>query len=103
MLLYFVFVWESARPQRHMKTSKDSSRRGRALPAWICGLAFISANLGAQEVIGMGRRAPNTASKLLISTDRRIPAMIFVGIFMMPFYYGSKCRSVPKFSPPALR
>ena len=68
------------------------------LPAWICGLAFISANLGAQEVIGMGA----SGAKYGIATSHfywigAIPAMVFVGIFMMPFYYGSKARSVPEF------
>ena len=55
MLLYFVFVLGIGFAlKRYMKTSKDFFQAGRALPAWICGLAFISANLGAQEVIGMG-------------------------------------------------
>ena len=55
MLLYFGFVVGigfALKPK--MKTSKDFLQAGRALPAWICGLAFLSANLGAQEVIGMG-------------------------------------------------
>jgi solute:Na+ symporter, SSS family len=81
-----------------MKTSKDFFQAGRALPAWICGLAFISANLGAQEVIGMGA----SGAKYGLETCQfygigAIPAMVFVGIFMMPFYYGSKARSVPEF------
>ena len=55
MVLYFVFVLGIGFAlKRYMKTSKDFFQAGRALPAWICGLAFISANLGAQEVIGMG-------------------------------------------------
>ena len=55
MILYFVFVLGIGFAlKRYMKTSKDFFQAGRALPAWICGLAFISANLGAQEVIGMG-------------------------------------------------
>ncbi|HEX3374872.1 MAG TPA: sodium:solute symporter family protein, partial [Edaphobacter sp.] len=71
---------------------------GRSIPAWVCGLAFISANLGAQEVIGMGA----SGAKYGIITSHfywigAIPAMIFVGIFMMPFYYGSKARSVPEY------
>ena len=95
MLLYFVFVLGIGFAlKRFMKTSKDFLQAGRSLPAWICGLAFISANLGAQEVIGMG------ASGIVISQFYwigAIPAMIFVGVFMMPFYYGSKARSVPEF------
>jgi SSS family solute:Na+ symporter len=99
MLLYFVFVLGIGFAlKRHMKTSKDFFQAGRALPAWICGLAFISANLGAQEVIGMGA----SGAKYGLETAHfygigAIPAMIFVGVFMMPFYYGSKARSVPEF------
>jgi SSS family solute:Na+ symporter len=99
MLLYFVFVLGIGFAlKRHMKTSKDFFQAGRALPAWVCGLAFISANLGAQEVIGMGA----SGAKYGLETCHfygigAIPAMIFVGIFMMPFYYGSKARSVPEF------
>lgn len=99
MLLYFVFVLGIGFAlKRYMKTSKDFFQAGRALPAWICGLAFMSANLGAQEVIGMGA----SGAKYGIATSHfywigAIPAMIFVGIFMMPFYYGSKARSVPEF------
>src|SRR6202034_930210 len=84
--------------KRHMKTSTDFFLSGRALPAWVCGLAFISANLGAQEVIGMAA----SGAKYGIATSHfywigAIPAMVFVGVFMMPFYYGSKARSVPEF------
>ena len=69
MLLYFVFVLGIGFAlKRYMKTSKDFFQAGRALPAWICGLAFISANLGAQEVIGMGARARSTALRQRTST-----------------------------------
>src|SRR5664279_5883683 len=99
MLLYFAFVLcIGFALKRHMKTSKDFFQAGRALPAWICGLAFISANLGAQEVIGMGA----SGAKYGLETAHfygigAIPAMLFVGIFMMPFYYGSRARSVPEY------
>jgi len=99
MLVYFVFVlgigfWL----RRSIRTSTDFFLSGRSLPAWITGLAFISANLGAQEVIGMGA----SGAKYGISTSHfywigAIPAMVFVGIFMMPFYYGSRARSVPEY------
>jgi len=84
--------------KRHMKTSTDFFLSGRALPAWVCGLAFISANLGAQEVIGMAA----SGAKYGIATSHfywigAIPAMVFVGVFMMPFYYGSRARSVPEY------
>src|SRR5262249_52335879 len=99
MLVYFVFVlgigfWL----RRSVRTSTDFFLSGRSLPAWVTGLAFISANLGAQEVIGMGA----SGAKYGISTSHfywvgAIPAMVFVGIFMMPFYYGSRARSVPEY------
>ncbi len=99
LILYFVFVlgigWAL---RRYMKTSTDFFLSGRSIPAWITGLAFISANLGAQEVIGMGA----SGAQYGIMTSHfywvgAIPAMVFVGIFMMPFYYGSKARSVPEY------
>jgi solute:Na+ symporter, SSS family len=99
MLVYFVFVLGIGFAlKRYMRTSNDFFLAGRSIPAWICGLAFISANLGAQEVIGMGA----SGAKYGIATSHfywigAIPAMVFVGIFMMPFYYGSKARSVPEF------
>jgi SSS family solute:Na+ symporter len=99
MAVYFVFVlgigfWLT----KSIKTSTDFFLSGRSIPAWITGLAFISANLGAQEVIGMGA----SGAKYGIMTSHfywvgAIPAMVFVGIFMMPFYYGSKVRSVPEY------
>src|SRR5262245_21875297 len=99
MAIYFVFVlgigfWLKS----SIKTSTDFFLSGRSIPAWITGLAFISANLGAQEVIGMGAMG----AKYGIATSHfywigAIPAMVFVGIFMMPFYYGSKVRSVPEY------
>ena len=71
---------------------------GRQIPAWITGLAFLSANLGALEVMGM---AANGAKYGLLTNHfywvGAIPAMVFVGVFMMPFYYGSKARSVPEY------
>ncbi len=99
MLVYFVFVLGiGIALKRFMKTSSDFFLAGRSIPAWICGLAFISANLGAQEVIGMGA----SGAKYGIATSHfywigAIPAMVFVGVFMMPFYYGSRARSVPEY------
>jgi SSS family solute:Na+ symporter len=96
---YFVFVLGIGFAlKRYTKTSSDFFLSGRAIPAWIAGLAFISANLGAQEVIGMAA----SGAKYGIMTSHfywvgAIPAMVFVGIFMMPFYYGSKARSVPEY------
>jgi SSS family solute:Na+ symporter len=99
MLVYFVFVLGIGFAlKRYMRTSNDFFLAGRSIPAWVCGLAFISANLGAQEVIGMGASGAKygiiTSHFYLIGA---IPAMVFVGVFMMPFYYGSKARSVPEY------
>ena len=99
MLVYFAFVLGIGFAlKRYMRTSSDFFLAGRSIPAWVCGLAFISANLGAQEVIGMGA----SGAKYGIITSHfywigAIPAMLFVGLFMMPFYYGSKARSVPEY------
>src|ERR1700712_817044 len=99
LALYFAFVlgigWVL---KKHQKTSSDYFESGRSLPAWICALGFIGANLGAQEVMGMAA----SGAKYGIATSHfywigAIPAMVFVGIFMMPFYYGSKARSVPEY------
>src|SRR5438552_11283178 len=99
MLVYFVFVLGIGFAlKRYMKTSTDFFLSGRSIPAWITGLAFISANLGAQEVLGMGA----SGAKYGIATSHfywvgAIPAMVFLGVFMMPFYYGSRARSVPEY------
>jgi solute:Na+ symporter, SSS family len=99
MAVYFAFVlgigWGLRRSTR---TATDFFLSGRALPAWVTGLAFLSANLGAQEVIGMSA----SGAKYGIATSHfywvgAIPAMVFVGVFMMRFYYGSHARSVPEY------
>jgi len=84
--------------KRYMKTSADFFMSGRSIPAWVTGLAFLSANLGALELVGMA----GSGAKYGIMTCHfywvgAIPAMVFLGIFMMPFYYGSKARSVPEY------
>jgi len=99
MAVYFVFVLGiGVVLKRQTRTSTDFFLAGRSIPAWVCGLAFLSANLGAQEVIGMAA----SGAKYGIATSHfywigAIPAMVFVGIFMMPFYYGSRARSVPEY------
>ena len=99
MAVYFAFVLGiGVVLRRYVKNSSDFFLAGRSLPAWICGLAFLSANLGAQEVIGMAA----SGAKYGIATSHfywigAIPAMVFVGVFMMPFYYGSRARSVPEY------
>ena len=81
-----------------MRNSAEFLTAGRHIPAWTAGLAFLSANLGAQEMIGMAA----SGAKYGIATSHfywvgAIPAMVFVGVFMMPFYYGSRARSVPEY------
>ncbi len=99
MIIYFGFVlgigWAL---KKYMKNATDFLEAGRSLPAWITGLAFISANLGALEVMGMAA----SGAKYGMATVHfywigAVPAMIFLAIFMMPFYYGSKARSVPEY------
>ena len=96
---YFVFVLGIGFVlKRYMRTSSDFFLSGRLIPTWVAGLAFLSANLGAQEVIGMAA----SGAKYGIMTSHfywvgAIPAMVFVAVFMMPFYYGSKARSVPEY------
>src|SRR3954469_12504341 len=97
--LYFVFVLGiGIVAKRSVSTSLDFFLSGRSLPAWVTGLAFISANLGAVEIIGMSANGANfgipTVHYFWIGA---VPAMLFLGVVMMPFYYGSKVRSVPEF------
>ena len=97
--LYFAFVlgvgWYA---KRGVSTSIEFFLSGRSLPAWVTGLAFISANLGAVEIMGMSA----TGAQYGMPTMHyfwvgAVPAMLFLGVVMMPFYYGSKVRSVPEF------
>jgi SSS family solute:Na+ symporter len=99
LIVYFGFVLGIGFAlKRSMKGSGDFFLSGRSIPAWVTGLAFLSANLGAQEVIGMAA----SGAKYGLMTSHfywvgAIPAMVFLAIFMMPFYYGSKARSVPEY------
>ncbi len=81
-----------------MKSSEDFFLSGRSLPSWVTGLAFVGANLGALEILGMGANAAQYGiMQAHFYWIGAIPAMVFVAIFMMPFYYGSKTHSVPGF------
>src|SRR3954464_12522400 len=97
--LYGVFVLGIGfAVRRRISGSSDFLLAGRSIPAWVAGLAFLSANLGAQELIGMSA----SGAKYGIMTAHfywigAVPAMLFVGVFMMPFYYGSRARSVPEY------
>jgi hypothetical protein len=99
LAIYFGFVlgigW---RLRKSVESSRDFLTAGRSVPVWITSLAFLAANLGAQEVIGMSA----SGAKYGIMTAHfywigAVPAMLFVGVFMMPFYYGSRARSVPEY------
>ena len=99
LALYFACVlgigW---RLRKKVHSSGDFLLSGRSVPVWITSLAFLAANLGAQELIGMSA----SGAKYGIMTAHfywigAVPAMLFVGVFMMPFYYGSRARSVPEY------
>ncbi|WP_431971140.1 sodium:solute symporter family protein [Nocardia sp. bgisy134] len=97
--LYFVFVLGiGLLARQRVSSSIDFFLSGRSLPAWVTGLAFISANLGAVEIMGMSANGAEygfpTFHYFWIGA---VPAMLFLGVVMMPFYYGSKVRSVPEF------
>src|SRR4051794_6837943 len=99
IFVYFVVVLGIGfGAKRYIKTSLDYFLAGRSLPAWITGLAFVSANLGALELLG---QAANGAQYGIAGVHfywiGAIPAMVFLGLVMMPFYYGSKVRSVPEY------
>ena len=99
LVIYFVAVLGIGfLAKRLIKTSLDYFLSGRSLPAWITGLAFISANLGALEILGM---AANGAQYGMATVHfywiGAVPAMVFLGLVMMPFYYGAKVRSVPEY------
>ena len=99
LVIYFAFVlgigWMA---KKKITSSSDFLTSRHSVPVWITSLAFIAANLGAQEMIGMCA----SGAKYGIMTAHfywlgAVPAMVFVGVFMMPFYYGSKARSVPEY------
>ena len=97
--VYFLFVIGiGVLARRSVSSSLDFFLSGRSLPAWVTGLAFISANLGAVEIIGMSANGANYGIPTMhYFWVGAVPAMLFLGVVMMPFYYGSKVRSVPEF------
>jgi solute:Na+ symporter, SSS family len=99
LIIYFAFVIiVGVLLRRGVKTGHSFLTSSRSVPGWVAGLAFLSANLGAQEVIGV---AASGAKYGFMTTHfywlGAVPAMVFVGVFMLPFYYGSKARSVPEY------
>src|SRR5262245_60238200 len=97
-MYFFVVLGIGVLARRQISDSVDFFLSGRSLPAWVTGLAFISANLGAVEIMGMSANGAQfgmpTAHYFWVGA---VPAMLFLGVVMMPFYYGSKVRSVPEF------
>lgn len=97
ILIYFAFVlgigWYL---KRFTKSEEDFFLAGRKNSSWVAGLAFLSANLGALELLGM---TGNTFKYGMYVAHfywiGAIPAMVFLGIYMMPFYYSSKIKSIP--------
>ena len=97
ILVYFAFVlgigWYL---RRFTKNEEDFFLAGRKNSSWVAGLAFLSANLGALELLGM---TGNTFKYGMFVAHfywiGAIPAMLFLGVYMMPFYYSSKIKSVP--------
>ena len=97
--IYFLFVIGIGFSlKKQMVNAEDFFLSGRSIPSWITGLAFISANLGAIEVMGM---AANGAEYGVMTAHfywvGAIPAMLFLALFMMPFYYSSRIHSVPEY------
>src|SRR5205809_466446 len=99
LVIYFTFVIGIGFALRRLvQTSTDFFLSGRSLPTWITGIAFISANLGAIEILSMAANgAQYGISTVHYYWIGAVPAMVFLGVVMMPFYYGSRVRSVPEY------
>ncbi len=99
LVVYFALVIViGVLARRAIATSEDFLLAGRSLPAWVTGLAFISANLGAIEILGMAANGAQYGwSTVHFYWIGAVPAMVFLGVVMMPFYYGSRVRSVPEY------
>src|SRR6476660_4591957 len=99
VIIYFIFVIGIGFALRRLvQTSTDFFLSGRSLPTWITGIAFISANLGAIEILSMAANgAEYGISTVHYYWIGAVPAMVFLGVVMMPFYYGSRVRSVPEY------
>src|SRR3954469_18091713 len=99
LIIYFALVVAiGLLARRAVATSEDFLLSGRSLPAWVTGLAFISANLGAIEILGMAANgAQYGLSTVHFYWIGAVPAMVFLGLAMMPFYYSSRVHSVPEY------
>ncbi len=97
LLVYIGFiVWMGFYLKRYTQSDEDYFLAGRKNSAWVAGIAFMSANMGAMEVIGYSGQSVKyglyAAHFYLIGA---IPAMLFLGVFMMPFYYKNRIKSIP--------
>ncbi|MCX7985111.1 MAG: sodium:solute symporter family protein [Bacteroidetes bacterium] len=97
IIIYFGFVLGiGVYLKRYTTNQEDFFLAGRKNSSWVAGLAFLSANLGALELLGM---TGNTFKYGMYVAHfywiGAIPAMLFLGIYMMPFYYSSKINSIP--------
>jgi len=82
--------------KKFTKNEEDFFLAGRRNSAWVAGLAFLSANLGALELLGMtGNTFKYGMAVAHFYWIGAIPAMLFLGLYMMPFYYSSRIKSVP--------
>src|SRR2546423_1815427 len=99
LAVYFLVVLGIGAVARlSIKTDLDFFLSGRSLPAWITGLAFMAANLGALEILGQSANgAQYGVAAVHYYWIGAVPAMVFLGLVMMPFYYGAKVRSVPEY------
>jgi SSS family solute:Na+ symporter len=99
IVIYFAFVvFIGFLLRTKVKTSKAFFLAGRSNPSWISGLAFICANMGALELLGMCAGAYEYGfMQVQFYWLGAVPAILFLALFMMPLYYGTKVRSVPEY------
>src|SRR5690348_11714899 len=97
VVLYFVFILGiGLYLRRFTQTGEDFFMAGRRNSSWVAGLAFLSANLGALEILGWtGGTMKYGMAVSHFYWVGAIPAMVFLGLYMMPFYYSSRISSVP--------
>ncbi len=96
LLIYAFFVLAAGFSLRPAMTgSREFMQAGRAIPAWLCGMAMLGASLGSEEVLGMGAAGARYG---LVSVGffalGSIPAMLFAGLYLIPVFYGSNSTAV---------
>ncbi len=99
LLIYLFFVLAVGISLKPLLTGGlDFLQAGRAMPAWICGLAMTMASMGSQELIGMGAAGARYGfASIPFYVIGTIPAILFAGFFLVPVYYRSKARTLPEF------